>query len=60
MSATLIDALIVAGITAAVNGLVTWGIMTERIAALRERVARVEDSADKAHSRIDGLLTDKG
>lgn len=40
---------------ALLNAAVTWGVLTERLAAVREKAERAQASADKAHERLDTL-----
>lgn len=62
MSPAILDALTVAGITAAVNAIVTWRVMlavvNARLDAIADRVRGVEAGTAKAHERIDDLLAD--
>lgn len=63
MNPPVVDALLVAGITAAVNAIVTWRVMlavvNARLDALSQRVGRVEEGADRAHQRIDHIIEER-
>lgn len=50
------DALVILLLSALVNGLVTWGVIRQKLEGLSDGVKEAKAAARAAHERIDRLL----